>query len=58
MYTAPPQEVIEQIGAAAYRPQKLFGASLSSPEEGGNEFQNIAMELVASNKQSRDEAGG
>ena len=35
-YTAPPQEVVDQIGADACKPQKLQGASL---EEDGDELQ-------------------
>ena len=29
-YTAPPQEIVDQIGAVAYRPKKLSGSSLVS----------------------------
>jgi hypothetical protein len=47
-YTAPPQEVIDQIGEEACRPQKLPGASL---EEEGDDLQKTAMERVARNKQ-------
>ncbi len=43
-YTAPPQEVIDQIGAEACQPKKMAVASL---EEDGNELQNTAMERVA-----------
>jgi hypothetical protein len=48
-YTAPPQEVLDQIGADACKPQKLQGASL---EEDCDELQNIAMERVARNNQA------
>jgi hypothetical protein len=48
-YTAPPQEVLDQIGADACKPQKLSGASL---EEDGNQLQNAAMDRVAHQKQS------
>ena len=47
-YTAPPQEVVDQIGADACRLQKLSGTSL---EENGNEVQNAAMDSVAHQKQ-------
>lgn len=46
-YTTPPQEVIDQIGEEACRPQKFPGASL----EDGDDLQNAAMERVASKKQ-------
>jgi hypothetical protein len=47
-YTAPPQEVIDQIGEEACKPEKLPGASL---EEEGDDLQKTAMERVARNKQ-------